>query len=244
MEQSFEQLKMFLNSRDVTLVAVTKTRIPQEVLKIYEQGHRVFGENKAQELAEKFEALPKDIEWHLIGHLQTNKVKIVIPLVTLIHSVDSWRLLDEIEKQSAQLNRITEILIQVHIAAEETKYGLSIEDARKMLADDHLEVYRNVRIRGLMGIASLTDNQDQVRQEFKRLKVFYDEVRLKLMNVSSMSDIATSWILALDTFNILSMGMSDDYQMAIEEGSTLVRIGRAIFGERNYPISSMEHHDG
>ncbi len=240
MEESFEQLSMFLNSKNVTLVAITKTKTPQQIMKVYDRGHRIFGENKVQELIEKYEPLPKDIEWHLVGHLQTNKVKTVVPLVTLIHSVDSWKLLEEIEKQSAHFNRITEILIQVHIAEEESKYGLTIEDARKLLADDHLADYSNVRIRGLMGIASLTKHQEQVRQEFKNLKVFFDEVRLKLMNVSSMSDITASWILALDTFNILSMGMSDDYKIAIEEGSNMVRIGRAIFGERNFSMSLPE----
>ncbi len=183
MEESFEQLSMFLNSKNVTLVAITKTKTPQQIMKVYDRGHRIFGENKVQELIEKYEPLPKDIEWHLVGHLQTNKVKTVVPLVTLIHSVDSWKLLEEIEKQSAHFNRITEILIQVHIAEEESKYGLTIEDARKLLADDHLADYSNVSIRGLMGIASLTKHQEQLSEEFKMLNVFLDEVRSQLMNV-------------------------------------------------------------
>jgi pyridoxal phosphate enzyme (YggS family) len=180
-------------------------------------------------LLDKRTELPADIEWHLIGHLQTNKVKYIVPFISLIHSVDSMKLLEEIEKHSKSHARVTNVLIQIHIASEETKHGLSIEEARKLFTQESLEDFEHIRIRGLMGMATLTDNHELVRKEFRSLKTFYDEVRLKLINVSIMSDIFPSKVLNIDDFNILSMGMSNDYKIAIEEESNMVRLGSAIF---------------
>lgn len=240
MKESFAEIKQFLDARQVTLVAVTKTTPPEEIEKVYGQGQRIFGENRVNEMLDKYEVMSKEIEWHLVGHLQTNKVKYIVPFVSLIHSVDSWKLLEEIEKHAKNQQRTIDILVEIHIATEETKFGLSVEEARKLLTNNSLEDFENVRIRGLMGIASLTRNQDQIKKEFQSLKTFYDEVRFKLINVSLMSDIMPSKALKIDDFNILSMGMSNDYKLAIEEGSNMVRIGSAIFGERK--VNKKERH--
>ena len=204
---------------EVTLVAVTKTHPIDQLLEAYSTGLRDFGENRVQELIEKQPQLPDDVRWHLIGHLQTNKVKFIAPFVYLVHSIDSLKVLNELDKQAAKNNRIIDCLLQIHIAEEETKFGLSAEDAIQILDSDKYQKMNNIRIRGLMGMATFTDDQHRVRSEFKTLKKLFDELKsTRFSNDNS--------------FNIRSMGMSGDYQIAIEEGSTLVRIGTAIFGSR------------
>lgn len=200
------------------LIAVTKTK-PVELLKeAYEAGSRRFGENKVQEMVDKQPQLPADVEWHLIGHLQTNKVKYIAPFVSLIQSVDSLKILQEINKQAAKHSRVIDCLLQIHIADEETKFGLSPEEAEALLNAPELDNLSNVRLIGLMGLATNTDNEEQVRQEFRGLKQLYD----KLASVQHPGV----------HFSELSMGMSGDFQLAIEEGSTMVRVGSAIFGSR------------
>jgi pyridoxal phosphate enzyme (YggS family) len=195
------------------LIAVTKTKPIAMLMEAYEAGFKRYGENKVQEMVEKHEAMPKDIEWHLIGHLQTNKVKYMAHFVAMIHSVDSLKLLQEINKQAAKHNRTIDCLLQIYIAQEETKFGLEI------LNSDEVAAMQNIRIVGLMGMASNTDNQNQVRKEFKNLKHFFDH-----LNTQSLSHQIT--------IAELSMGMSGDYLLAAQEGSTLVRVGSAIFGSR------------
>lgn len=196
---------------NVHLVAVSKTKPNELIIEAYGAGQRIFGENKVQELVEKEESLPKDIEWHMIGHLQTNKVKYIAPFVSLIHAVDSKKLIKEINKRAKQNNRVIPCLVQVHIAQEESKFGLDKDGVIEILKTD----FPNVSIVGLMGMATYTDNKNQVRKEFKYLKDSYDELKESQPN-----------------FSILSMGMSGDYSIAIEEGSNMVRIGSSIFGER------------
>ena len=196
---------------NIHLVAVSKTKPNELIIEAYGAGQRIFGENKVQELVEKEESLPKDIEWHMIGHLQTNKVKYIAPFVSLIHAVDSKKLIKEINKRGKQNNRVIPCLVQVHIAQEESKFGLDKDGVIEILKTD----FPNVSIVGLMGMATYTDNKNQVRKEFKYLKDSYDELKESQPN-----------------FSILSMGMSGDYSIAIEEGSNMVRIGSSIFGER------------
>ncbi|SFE61641.1 YggS family pyridoxal phosphate-dependent enzyme [Thermoflexibacter ruber] len=203
----------------VKLIAVTKTKPVAMLLEAYQAGLRDFGENKVQEMLPKYEALPKDIHWHLIGHLQTNKVKYIAPFVYLIHSVDSLKLLQEIDKQGKKFNRIINCLLQIYIAQEETKFGLSQEELIAILDSQELKNLKNICIKGLMGMASNTDNFDQVRQEFKNLKNIFDNIQ---QNYQSEN---------IDLQEI-SMGMSGDYLLAIEQGSTMVRIGSKIFGSR------------
>jgi pyridoxal phosphate enzyme (YggS family) len=203
------------------LIAVTKTHPVHIIEEAYKTGHRIFGENKVQELAPKYEALPKDIEWHLIGHLQSNKVKYIAPFVSLIHSVDSLKLLTEINKQGEKANRVLACLLQVHIANEETKFGFLEDEIMALLASPELTQLGNIKIRGLMGMATFSDNESQVRNEFKSLKQLFD--KLKDINLPAQ--------FSMDE---LSMGMSGDYRIAIEEGSTMVRVGSAIFGHRDY----------
>src|ERR1051325_1358993 len=203
---------------NVTLVAVTKTHPSEVVLEAYNAGHKIFGENKVQEMADKYHNLPKDIEWHLIGHLQTNKVKYIAPFVKLIHSVDSLKLLKEINKQAKKNNRIIDCLLQIYIAKEETKYGLDFTEAEQLLVLGELRELKNVRITGLMGMATNTDNQDQVRTEFRSLKIFFDRLSTRNSQQGTSNP-------GLET---LSMGMTSDYKIAIEEGSNMVRIGSAI----------------
>jgi PLP dependent protein len=203
------------------LIAVTKTHPTQTIKEAYEAGHRLFGENKVQELVPKYESLPKDIEWHLIGHLQSNKVKYVVPFVSLIHSVDSQKLLEEINKQSLKAGRVVDCLLQVHIAKEETKFGLSESEVLDLLMSSDFQQLRNVRIKGLMGMATLTENKETIRNEFKGLKAIFERIK-KSQHLPNISMVE------------LSMGMSGDYEIAVEEGSTLVRIGSAIFGHREY----------
>ena len=199
-------------TKEVTLVAVSKTKPNSDLLEAYHSGQKIFGENKVQELVQKAEDLPKDIIWHMIGHLQRNKVKFIAPFVSLVHGVDSIKLLKEINKRAEQNNRVINCLFQVHIATESTKFGFDITDVKQAIAI--AKKFQNIRIVGLMGMASFTDNKQQVIQEFKSLKLVFDSIKNK--------DIIT-----------LSMGMSGDYQLAIEQGSTMVRIGSAIFGHRN-----------
>lgn len=202
----------------VTLVAVTKTHPIEKIEELYRAGHNVFGENKVQELVEKYEQLPKDIQWHLIGHLQTNKVKFIAPFVHLIHSVDSLKLLQEINKQAQKNNRVIDCLLQVYIAKEETKFGFDFSEIKQLLTSDNISEFANIRIRGLMGMASNTNNTQQISTEFKSLADFYHTYQaLTKTNLK---------------FEILSMGMSSDYEIAIQNGSTMIRVGSLIFGNR------------
>ncbi len=203
------------------LVAVSKTKSDEEIMEAYKAGQRIFGENKVQELADKYERLPKDIEWHMVGHLQTNKVKYIAPFISMIHSVDSWKLLYEINKQAGKYDRLIPCLLQVYIAEEETKYGLSREELFSLLELESLSDLDHVLIAGLMGMATFTDDEQTIRKEFRYLKSIYDTVSERYRHPRiEMTE--------------LSMGMTGDYQIAMEEGSTLVRIGTAVFGERNY----------
>lgn len=202
----------------VTLVAVSKTKPAEDLQEAYDAGIRDFGENKIQEMCDKYEVLPKDIRWHMIGHVQTNKVKYMAPFVYLIHGVDSLKLLKEINKQAEKNNRVIDVLLQQFIADEETKFGLDEEEIRQIMTEE-IQNLPNIRVVGLMGMATFTDDENQVRNEFKTLKSNFDLLKKNHSDVS-----------------ILSMGMSGDYEMAIEEGSTMVRIGSSIFGNRNYPI--------
>lgn len=206
---------------NVQLVCVSKFNPHESILEAYHAGERIFGESRVQELTEKHYALPDDINWHFIGHLQTNKVKFIVPFVSLIHGVDSLKLAEEINKQSAKIGKITDCLLQVHIAREETKFGFNEDELMEIIYNSDLEQYTNIRIRGLMGMATFTDDIAQVRNEFKTLKNLFDKIKSE--NFSCLRD-----------FDILSMGMSDDFQLAIEEGSTMVRIGSSIFGHRQY----------
>lgn len=203
-----------------TLVAVSKTKPISDLQEAYDAGQRHFGENKIQEMTEKWETLPKDIYWHMIGHTQRNKVKYMAPYVHLIHSVDSSRLLKEINKQATKNERIIDCLLQIHIAEEETKFGFDQNELLELLSSDAFASYKNVRITGLMGMATFTDNKEQVRKEFKSLKTLLDHINDNHL-ISDSHDLKT-----------LSMGMTGDYKIAIEEGSTMVRIGSAIFGSR------------
>lgn len=213
-----ENIKEFKNNlpEDVTLVAVSKTKPVSEIMEAYNTGHRIFGENKVQEMEAKWEEMPKDIEWHMIGHVQRNKVKYMAPFVSLIHSVDSKRLLKEINKQAKKVDRVIDCLLQIKIAEEDSKFGLDKNEALELLASEAFQKYENVRVIGLMGMATFTDDENQVSEEFKKLKQIYDSVK--------------------DDYNFthLSMGMSGDYSIAIKHGSNIVRVGSAIFGERNY----------
>lgn len=212
-----EKTKALINSlpSHVTLVAVSKTKSLVEISQAYEAGQRIFGENKIQEMTSKWEELPKDITWHMIGHVQRNKVKYMAHFVDLIHGVDSFKLLKEIQKQAIKHNRTIRCLIQIRIAEEETKFGLPEEELEGLI--QAAEDLPNVQIVGLMGMATFTDNQDQITSEFNKLKDLFDNVRNSSSNI-----------------NTLSMGMSGDYSIAIECGSNMIRVGSKIFGERNY----------
>jgi PLP dependent protein len=201
------------------LVAVSKTHPVEVILEAYSAGQRHFGENKVQELAGKAEVLPKDIVWHMIGHLQSNKVKYIAPFVGLIHGVDSFKLLKVIEKEAEKNNRVIPCLLQVHIAMESSKFGFSKEELNDMLKSEEFKNFKNIEIRGLMGMATFSDDMNQVRNEFQGLKQLFDTLK-------------SSSFQNLDSFCELSMGMSDDYTIALEEGSTLIRLGSAIFGAR------------
>lgn len=211
-----------LHQKGATLIAVSKTKPASAVEALYAYGQRDFGENKVQEMCTKYETLPKDIRWHQIGHLQSNKVKYIVPFVALIHSVDSFKLLLEIEKQAAKINRVVPVLLQIHIAEEETKFGLDRKELIE-ICEYHINnplLLQHVDIQGLMGMSSLTENTQQVRNEFKQLNSLFTFCK-------------NSYFINKPSFNILSMGMSGDYELAIEEGSTMVRIGSLLFGERH-----------
>ena len=202
---------------NVTLVAVSKTKPVVDLMEAYKANQRIFGENKIQEMADKYEQMPKDIQWHMIGHVQTNKVKFMAPFVSLIHGVDSLKLLQEINKQALKNNRIIDCLLQIYIAEEETKFGLDENELNELLSSFEFKEMKNIRILGLMGMATFTEDQTQIKKEFIYLKSIFDFIKQKDK---------------LDYFSILSMGMSGDYQLAIECGSTMVRIGSSIFGGR------------
>ncbi|WP_125722900.1 YggS family pyridoxal phosphate-dependent enzyme [Flavobacterium ustbae] len=202
----------------VTLVAVSKTKPVSDLMQAYEAGQRIFGENKIQEMTEKWEQMPKDIQWHMIGHVQSNKVKFMAPYVTLIHGVDSLKLLQEINKQALKNNRIIDCLLQIYIAGEESKFGLDEKELSELLTSVEFRELKNIRILGLMGMATFTEDQNQIKKEFTHLKTIFDSIKtLKTVNCD---------------LNTISMGMSGDYQLAIECGSTMVRIGSSIFGGR------------
>lgn len=205
----------------VKLIAVSKTMHATLLKEAYDAGQRAFGENRVQELLTKFQAMPKDTEWHLIGHLQTNKVKQIVPFIHLIHSVDSLKLLSEINHEAGIIGRTVDCLLQLRIAQEETKFGMSFQDAGQLLSSDEFGSFRNIKIKGLMGIATFTENTKQVENEFLQLSRYFGEIKEK-------------WFSNDTSFREISMGMSGDYRLAIETGSTMVRIGSLIFGERNY----------
>ena len=203
----------------VQLIAVSKTKPNEDLIQAYQAGQRVFGENKVQEMADKFESLPKDIQWHLIGHLQTNKVKYIAPFVSLIHAVDSLKLLKEIDKEGKKNNRVIDCLLQFFIASEETKFGLSFEEATEILESKEFIEMENVRIVGLMGMASFVDDEQQITNEFNELAHIY-------------STLKNNYFKDVDSFREISMGMSGDYPIAIKAGSTMIRVGSTIFGGR------------
>lgn len=204
----------------VKVIAVSKTKTPDQILEIYNAGHRDFGENKVQELAQKAEELPKDINWHMIGHLQSNKVKYIAPFVHLIHSVDSKKLLKTIDNEAKKSDRVIKVLLQVRIAEEETKFGMEAEDLHEILEEFNANLYPNVKICGLMGMATFTDDQSQIEREFETLHDIFIEMKVVYFTQAYY-------------FKELSMGMSGDYELAIEHGATMVRIGTLIFGRRN-----------
>lgn len=201
----------------VTLIAVSKTKPKEMIIEGMQNGHLDFGENKVQELVDKYESLPKDIRWHMIGHLQRNKVKYIAPFVHLIHGVDSERLLNEINKQGSKNNRIINCLLQFHIAEETSKFGFSLEEVKSIIAQNKLQGLTNVCIKGVMGMATFTDNKNQIEAEFQKLASYYKEIK------ESMEK---------ETFEVISMGMSGDYKIAVDNGSNMVRIGSTIFGPR------------
>ena len=205
----------------VLLVAVSKTKPVEDLQEAYDAGQHVFGENHALEMRDKHEVLPKDIDWHFIGHLQTNKIKYIVQYVRLIHSIDTFNLLQAVNKEAVKHDRVVDCLLQFHIAEEETKFGLSMEEAEEILNSDIFKTMKNVRICGVMGMATNTDNMTQVRKEFHHLKEIFDTLKAK-------------YFADCEWCKEISMGMSHDYPIAIEEGSTMVRVGSKIFGERNY----------
>ncbi len=205
----------------VTLVAVSKTKPISDLQEAYDAGQRVFGENYPQEMRDKHEVLPQDIQWHFIGHLQTNKIKYIIPYVTLIHSIDTANLLEAVNKEAKKHDRVVDCLLQFHIALEETKFGLDLDEARQLLDSEAFKQMGNVRICGVMGMGTFTDNMDEVRKEFKHLKSIFETLR-------------KDYFANQPQFKEISMGMSEDYPIAIEEGATLIRVGSKIFGARVY----------
>ncbi len=217
--QFLKSLQTYLSQKNIALVAVSKTMPIDSILEIYNNGQRIFGENRAQELADKYDQLPKDIEWHMIGHLQRNKVKLIAPFVHLIHSVDSLRLLKEINKQGTVNDRIINCLLQVHIADEENKFGFSSSEIQRILNDEEFSKMIHIRIVGIMGMATNTNDQNKVRQEFATLTTYFSNLKKEHFHSEK-------------NFKEISMGMSGDYQIAIEEGTTMLRIGSLLFGKR------------
>lgn len=219
-QSNIQELRQHIPS-DVKLVCVSKFHPAETVMEAYDAGERIFGESRVQELVQKQPELPADIQWHFIGHLQTNKIKFIVPFVKLIHGVDSWKVLNEINKQAEKAAKKTACLLQVHIADEETKFGFSEEELIDLISGNELQNLHNVQIAGLMGMATFTRDENQVRKEFRTLKVLFDKIKSEYFSDD-------------DAFCELSMGMSQDYQIAIGEGSTMIRIGTSIFGEREY----------
>lgn len=218
-----ENIKYLLSKEipnNVKLIAVSKTKPNEAILEAYNTGHKIFGENKVQELVDKYNALPKDIEWHMIGHLQSNKVKFIAPFVHLIHGVDSFKLLQVIDKEGIKNNRIINCLIQFYIAKEETKFGFDLPEALQMIQSLDFNELKNINILGVMGMATFTENTDTIRAEFKELVYIFNQLK-------------STCFLTKSDFKEISMGMSSDYKIAIEEGATIVRIGSSIFGLRN-----------
>lgn len=215
-------LQDILNSipSHVTLVAVSKTKPVSDIMQAYDAGHRIFGENKVQDMVEKYEEMPKDIEWHMIGHLQRNKVKYMASFVSLIHGVDNFKLLKEIDKQAKKHDRVIDCLFQIKIAEEDSKFGMSAKDASRILSSKEFSELINIKVTGVMGMATFTDDESQIKHEFSNLKNAFDSLK------------------SLETFNFkpetISMGMSGDYKLAINCGSTMIRVGSSIFGARNY----------
>lgn len=218
--KNIEKFKKEELPEDVELVAVSKTKPNEDIMEAYNTGHLAFGENRVQELVTKYEELPKDIQWHMIGHLQSNKVKYIAPFVYLIHSVDKPKLLKVINKEAQKNNRIIDVLLQFHIAEEETKYGFDFDEVQQLLESKQFNEYVNVNVRGIMGMATFTDDMEKVRREFKHLADIFG--KLKQNYFSDKQD-----------FNEISMGMTNDYKVALEEGATILRIGSLIFGKRN-----------
>lgn len=218
--ENIDKIKAELAGTSARLIAVTKTKPLEDLQAAYDAHCKIFGENKVQEMVQKWEVLPKDIEWHLIGHLQSNKVKYMAEFVAMIHSVDSLKLLQEIDKQASKHNRVIDCLLQIYIAQEETKFGLSEDEAREMLDAEEFKAMKNIRIVGLMGMATNTDDQEQIRLEFRSLKTFFETLKTQYPATENLQ------------LREISMGMSGDFMIAAEEGSTLVRVGSAIFGSR------------
>lgn len=218
--ENIDKIKAELAGTSARLIAVTKTKPLEDLQAAYDANCKTFGENKVQEMVQKWEVLPKDIEWHLIGHLQSNKVKYMAEFVAMIHSVDSLKLLQEIDKQASKHNRVIDCLLQIYIAQEDTKFGLSEDEAREILDSEEFKAMKNVRVVGLMGMATNTDDQEQIRLEFRSLKTFFETLKTQYSASENLQ------------FREVSMGMSGDFMIAAEEGSTLVRVGSAIFGSR------------
>ncbi|MFZ4261324.1 YggS family pyridoxal phosphate-dependent enzyme [Sphingobacterium sp. HJSM2_6] len=216
---NIETLQNELTPIGVQLIAISKTKSNEDILEAYQAGQRIFGENQVQELTAKHEALPKDIQWHLVGHLQTNKVKYIADFISLIHSVDSLKLLQEINKHALKSDRIIDCLLQVYIADEDSKFGLDHAEVIELLRSEELQELKNIRICGLMGIASNTSNERIIKEEFYELKILFDGIK-------------TTYFRKDPSFQILSMGMSSDYKLAIEQGANMVRLGSTIFGQR------------
>lgn len=217
-----ENLNSILKSipQNVKLVAVSKTKPVELIMDAYNSGYKIFGENRPQELKQKYDEMPKDIEWHMIGHLQSNKVKYIAPFVSLIHAIDSIKLLEAVNKEALKNNRVIDCLLQFHIAEEESKFGYSYEEVVEIFDKKEIDAFQNIRIVGVMGMATFTDDMDQVRKEFKNLKNIFNKLK-------------TEYFSEADFFAEISMGMSGDYKIAIEEGSNVVRVGSSIFGSRN-----------
>lgn len=224
--QAYAKIKSIVLQNNATLVAVSKTKPIEDIQALYDLGQRDFGENYVQELTDKFEALPKDIRWHFIGHLQSNKVKYIAPFVQLIHGVDSEKLLLEINKQGAKNNRIIDCLLQVHIAKEETKFGFNEMELAELVSKMNTINLTNISIRGLMGMASFSEDKELVKNEFNGLQKIFKSISFSSFDTHP----------SLSAFNLLSMGMSGDYELALQEGSNMVRIGSLLFGERQYPV--------
>ncbi|MDA3930701.1 MAG: YggS family pyridoxal phosphate-dependent enzyme [Prolixibacteraceae bacterium] len=218
--ENLNKIRSSLPSK-VKLVAVSKTKPNEAIQEAYETGQRIFGENKVQDLVQKYETLPKDIQWHFIGHLQSNKVKYIAPFISLLHAVDSMKLLETINKEAAKHNRVIDCLLQFHIAQEDSKFGLKMVEAEQILESDKFSTLKNIRIIGVMGMATYTNNVEQVSNEFKRLSTIFQHLKAKYFNEDQ-------------AFSEISMGMSNDYTIAVKHGSTMVRIGSTIFGARVY----------